>query len=341
MRHKTLGFSREHVILIPVYSRDALLGIETLKNELRRNPSVLGVSATNFSPGRKRGFQNYWYEGVSEDAYHLMMHWYSVDQDFLDTFRIELKEGRNFSPEFPTDRGEAYILNESAAKAIGYPSPLGKPFGLWVKGRIIGVVKDFHFMSLHRQIEPLALYIHPESFRSLAVRLHPKDMPTALASLQRTWKRLVPDQMFSFTFVDENYESLYGSERRLSRIFSAASFLAVLIACLGLFGLAALSTELRTKEIGIRKVLGASGTGLVVMLSREYVQMVLLANIIAWPAAWFIMRHWLQDFAYRIPLAFWFFLLSGSLLSTAALLTVGLQVLKKSCMNPARTLRYE
>ncbi len=209
------------------------------------------------------------------------------------------------------------------------------------RGPVIGVVKDFHFRPLHQPIEPAALYIYPKLFQYISVRISPIDVSRSLDFLKTKWQALVPGQTFQYSFLDEDFDRLYRAEMRLSQIFTVVTFLAIFIACLGLFGLAAFEVLQRTKEMGIRKVLGASAAGIVLLLSKEFTKWVLLANIIAWPVAYYAMIRWLQNFAYRIHIEPWILILSAAVAFIVALLTVSYQAVKVSFANPADTLRYE
>ncbi len=341
VQNKKLGFNKEHVVNIPLYDEDALKKIEIIKNEFMQNPNILGASASGFRPGGDVYNQSYWHEGADENE-NLMIQWIPVDHDFLKTYEIGLAAGRDFSRQFPSDTEQAYILNESAVKEIGWESPLGKQFELNKKrGTVIGVIKDFHFKSLHQKLEPIALCVYPELFEYLAVRIRPENISQTLNFMQNKWQNLVPNQVFQFSFLDEDYDNLYRAETRLGKIFSAVTFFALIIACLGLFGLTALITELRTKEIAVRKVLGASVMGIAAMFSREFLKLILIANSIAWPAAWFAMNRWLDNFSYRIGLGIWIFFVSGTLVLVTALAAVSYQAVKSSAANPIDLLRYE
>ncbi len=340
MRNKNLGLDKEHVVTIPIYDKDALGKMETIRNEFSQNSSVLSVSVSNFFPGEATWYQSYKYEGMSESE-HPMIRWFVVDHDFIETFGVELIEGRNFSRRFPSDVEHAYILNESAVKEIGWESPIGKELEIMNRGPVIGVVKDFHFRPLHQQIEPAALYICPKYFQYISARISPIDVSRSLDFLKAKWQALVPSQIFQYSFLDEDFDRLYRAEMRLSQIFTVVTFLAIFIACLGLFGLAAFEALQRTKEMGIRKVLGASAAGITVLLSKEFTKWVLLANIIAWPVAYYAMSRWLQNFAYRIHIGPWILILSAAVAFIVALLTVSYQAVKVSFANPADTLRYE
>jgi putative ABC transport system permease protein len=340
MRNKNLGLDKEHVVTIPIYDKDALGKLETVKNEFLQNPSVLSVSVSNFFPGKATWYQSYKYEGMSDNE-NPMIRWFVVDHDFIETFGIELIAGRNFSKRFPSDVDQAYILNESAVKEIGWESPVGKELEIMNRGPVIGVVEDFHFRPLHQPIEPAALYISSKYFQYISVRISPIDVSRSLDFLKTKWQALVPGQTFQYSFLDEDFDKLYRAEMRLSKTFTVVTFMAVFIACLGLFGLAAFEAVQRTKEMGIRKVLGASAAGIVLLLSKEFTKWVLLANIIAWPVAYYAMSRWLQNFAYRINIGPWVFIQSAVLAFVVALLTVSYQAVKVSLANPVDTLRYE
>ena len=336
---KELGLDREHIVMIPIHEQEILQRYETIKNELLKGNSIISVSATTFSPGQTWR-QNFWKEGQPEDTYP-MIRWISVDHDFIKTMGIELKEGRDFSRDFASDVNEAYILNESAVKELNWISPLGKAFEINKRGKIIGVVKDFHYLSLHSEIEPVVLNIYPEGFNQFAVRIRSENIPEALSFLEETWNSIALDLPFEYRFLDLEFDALYKSEMRLEKIFRWVSILAVMIACLGLLGLASYSVERRTKEIGIRKVLGASSPRLIWLLSKEFTLWVVLANVFAWPAAYFIMQQWLKNFAYRAPLGLWLYFLSGFLTLVIAALTVFIKSYRTALSDPVNALRYE
>ncbi len=340
MKNENLGLEKEQVVTIPIYDRDVMVSLETIKNEFLQNSSVLSVATSDFFPGKGTNYQNYWYEGMS-DSENPMIRWIAVDHEFLETFGIQLVDGRNFSRYFPSDVEHAYILNESAVKEIGWDSPVGKGFKLVYKGSVVGVVKDFHFRPLRQKIEPVALYIYPRLFQYISVRINAYDVSSTLDFLKEKWQKIIPAQTFQFSFLDEDFDNLYKAEMRLGQIFTVVTVLAIFIACLGLFGLAAFEAVQRTKEIGIRKVLGASVSGIVLLLSKEFTKWILLANLIAWPVAYFAMNRWLQSFAYRIYIGPLVFIQSAVLALVIALLTVGYQAIKAAVTSPVETLRYE
>jgi putative ABC transport system permease protein len=265
-----------------------------------------------------------------------------VDYDFIDLFQIKLKEGRNFSPDFPTDSADSYILNESAVKALGWQSAAGKQFR---GGKVIGVVKDFHFQPLGLPIKPLFLGMRKgrEAFNTehIAIKIKTGELENTLAAVQRTVKKFLPHIPFEAHFMDEAYEQLYKSEKRLGQAFNIFTLLAVFIACMGLLGLVSHNVLQRTKEIGIRKVLGASVSQLIILISRDFLKLIGTALIVAMPVAWYAMNQWLQNFAYRIDISWWIFALSGSLSVGVALLTVSFQSIKAALADPVKSLRSE
>jgi putative ABC transport system permease protein len=258
-----------------------------------------------------------------------------VDEAFLEVFKVELAAGRNF---LPGDTNAA-LINETFARTAGWKEPLGKELDFMEKTPVIGVVKDFHFETFHRPLSPLALF--PEAGNMLAVRTRPGDLPKTIAALERAFKATTTTQPWDFSFFDQEYDALYKKERRAGRVFGAFAALAVFIAVLGLLGLAAYAAERRTKEIGIRKVLGASSLRLAVKMSREFVVLVLVANVVAWPVAYYAMSRWLRQFAYRTGLGASFFVLAAAGALLFALVTVGVQTLRAASADPVESLRYE
>lgn len=342
MRGRALGFNPEHVVIIPINEPDILKRQETVKAEFLRSPYVTAAAATSYFPGKKPNYQNYWKEGMDKN-YFDMIYWLAVDHDFITTLQLDLITGRDFNKNIESDAGGAYIINESAAKALGWDpeSALNRSFKLAEKGRIIGIVKDFHFRSLHQAVDPLILYIWPESLKYFAVRINPDDFQKGLNHLESVWDQMAVQQPFEFFFLDEEYDRMYNTEKRLGKIFGYVTLLSILIACLGLFGLASFAAEQRTKEIGIRKVLGASELRLIWLILKEYLIWIFLANLIAWPVAYYALHQWLQNFAYHLSPEIWTFLLSAVFVLAVALLTVSIKALRSALSDPVETLRYE
>ncbi len=338
-----LGVNKENVINIAInHSEEVLLKYETIKYEFLQLPNVQAVSASCFFPGRPRWNMNYNYEGLVEGK-NAMAGCISVDYDFIDTFKLNIVEGRGFSKEFPTDETSTFIVNEAARKDFGWESPIGKELNIadWKKGTIIGVVKDFHFNSLHKKIGPVVLYIEPPHFEYFSVRVNPANVPQTLNFLKDKWQKLVPSETFEYSFLSEDFDRLYSTETRLAKILMIIAILAIVVACLGLFGLSFFSAEQRKKEIGIRKVFGATATTITIMSAKEFARLVLIANLIAWPIAWYIMNNWLQNFAYRAGIEIWTFLLAGTVSLVISLLTISYKSIKAAGANPVDTLRYE
>jgi putative ABC transport system permease protein len=286
-RNKNLGFDKEQLVAIPLRSNEIIRNYESVKNELLQHPDIIHVSATSALPGKGLGMNVFRPEGAAEGEY-LTMYVISADYDFIQTLGIEILAGRDFSKNFKSDEKKAFMLNELAVEKLGLMSPLGKQieFVGYGKGTVIGVVKNFHFLSLHQKIEPFLLHVDPEDFRYFAVKIRPQNISRTLAFLEDKWRKLDPTYPFEYSFLDEDFDKLYKADKKLGQIFISFTALAVFIACLGLFGLVSFTAEQRTKEIGIRKVLGASVPNIIVLLSREFTKWVLAANLIAWPVAY-------------------------------------------------------
>lgn len=352
-RTKNLGLNKEHIVVLPVeQGREIVRRYPHLKNQLLQHPQIVSVAASKRVPSGRLLDSSGGSVPVGDKYEPLTFRIANVrvDHSFIDTYGIQMAAGRNFSVEFPTDSTAAFILNETAVRKIGWPSPeaaIGKPFQYGNRqGRIIGVVKDFNYESLHQPITPIVLLIAPQSFNSISVKIRaeqPADIAATLEFLKQKWQEFRPNFPFQYSFIDERYEQLYQNEHRLGRIFGAFSLLAIFIACLGLFGLASYTAEQRTKEIGVRKVLGASLGNIVFLLSKEFARLVAVATLVSWPLAYFAMSRWLQEFAYRININHQSltFLLAALLALAIALVTVSFQSLKAALANPVEALRYE
>jgi putative ABC transport system permease protein len=339
--NRSLGFDKEQVLVI---KRASALGQqrEAFKQKLLQNSNVINAAASTTLPGKLYGRSTYRALGAPAENSHAM-HEMDVDENFLPTLGLTLNSGRNFSREFATDTS-AVILNEAAAKLFGWNEPLGQFLtqpgdSLW-RANVIGVVKDFHFESLHKQIQPLVILYQP-NFQYWSIRVRPENLAATVQAVETLWREFAPQQPFEFSFLDQDFDAQYRAEERTGKIFGIFSALAIFIACLGQFGLASFTIQKRTKEIGVRKVLGASAVSIVSLLSKEFVKLVLLATLIASPLAYYIMHRWLQAFAYRIDIGVMTFILSGSVALVIALLTVSLQSLKAALANPVEALRYE
>ncbi len=258
---------------------------------------------------------------------------------------MDLVQGRNFSRKFPSDAQSAFIFNETLAKMLGWEQPLGREFQHWDGqiGRIVGVIKDFNFHSLHRHIDCMCLYYRKDQrwIYYLSAKIRGGQIPATLGFMEKTWKKFSPEYPFDYSFFDDIFDRAYRLEQRLGIMFRVFSMLAVFIACLGLFGLAAFTAEQRTKEIGMRKVLGASRRNIFLLLSKEFTKWVLIANVFAWPVAYWVMNRWLQSFAYRATFDPWILALTSALIMAVAVGTVMTHTIKVASTNPADVLRYE
>ncbi len=352
IQNKNLGFNKEQVIVL----HDAYaLGekLDAFKNEVMRNPSTISATVSGYLPvSSNRSDTGFWPEGQRAGDNPVSMQIWNVDYGYVETMDMEIVAGRNFSETFGAD-SSAVILNERAAKMFGFGDPLGQKIYTWaftpgqgidrdrtIPYTVIGVVEDFHFASLKSNIGSLGLRLG-RSRSLISFRFKVQEVAALIAFLENKWKEFAPDQPFAYSFLDERFSNMYRAEQKVGDVFSVFAGLAIFTACLGLFGLASFMAEQRTKEVGIRKVLGATAVNVTALLSKDFVKLVLVANLIAWPVAWYAMNRWLQDFAYRINISWWIFALAGGLALLIALLTVSTQAIKAALANPVEALRYE
>jgi putative ABC transport system permease protein len=346
IQSKKLGFDREHILIL---NKADLLGgqAEVLKNEMLRHPQFVKATVTGFLPvPSSRRYMSLLPEGETDAKKKLPISIWPVDYDYIDTLGMKIVEGRGFSREFSTDKTAA-VINQRAAQHFGFDSPLGKKLICQTSSRkdhetytVIGIVEDFHFDSLRNKIEPIVLYLG-QSDSLISFRIQTENLSGAIDLLRRTWKKFLPDEPFEYSFMDERFENVYRSEMRVGQIFGVFAGLAIFIGCLGLFGLASFAAERRTKEIGIRKILGATVPAVVRLLVKEFVILVAIANLIAWPIAYFVMRRWLQDFAYRVSFSMIVFVIAAAVTLLVSLATVGFLALRAALSNPVDSLRYE
>lgn len=340
IRTKELGFNKEEVLILPVPRDRSDAQYALIRNKLRQNLHVAGISAGSGVFDGDNGSVPMFPEGAAEEG--IPVNIYGVHFDFFKTLGIELAQGRPFSEEIPGDTATAIILNQAAAGVLGWDNPVGKPLRVsnLVDGYVIGLTDNFHFASLHYEVEPLAIFI-TSLVENIYIRVKPGDPRQILSSLEQDWQQVVPELPFQYTFMDENLNRLYAADRQFARLISAFSLLAIFVACLGLYGLVTFITRQRTREIGIRKVLGASVPGIAGLISKDFLLLVMVGNIIAWPLAYLLMNNWLQSFAYRIEIGWWVFALAGALALLIALLTVSYQAIRAALANPVKALRYE
>jgi putative ABC transport system permease protein len=340
LRTKDLGFDRQNLVTFPLTMRKQYAAF---KAELLQNPAILSVAA-GFAPtlgkdGHMKEKNDISWEGKSAEA-NVTMDWIFVDEDYAQTYGLQMAEGRFFSKDFPGDK-KGFVINESAAKAMGLESPVGKTFswGKERKGEIIGVVKDFHTNTLKAKIGPMFFVCSPNI--EATVRIDPRRRQEALRAIASTWAKFVPERPFEYEFLDEALDKMYRDDRRSGWIVSIFGILSIAISCLGLFGLVSFMAEQRTKEIGIRKVLGASATRIVRLMSAEFAALVGIAVLLAWPIGYSLAARWLGSYAYKIRLAWWIFAGSGLIVFALTLLTMSLRAVKAARTNPVESLRYE
>jgi putative ABC transport system permease protein len=348
MQNKRLGFDKEQVLVVKK-TDDLGKQVKAFEQELLADPAVVAVSnSANLMGDRQFGDNVYRVPGADGTAQHIVWTLFA-DAGFVRTFGIEMAAGRFFEKDRRSDL-QGVVLNETAVRTLGLTDPVGRELLLMIgqngkatKITILGVMKDFHFQSLHEEIRPLAVHwIGPDGFaKVVSVRFRTTDIPALLTSIESIWKRLAKGQAFEYEFFDERFAANYSAEQNTARLLMAFSILAIVIACLGLLGLATFATQQRTKEIGIRKVLGASVLNLSRLLSSEFLKLVLLANLVAWPLAYYVLSKWLRGFAYRTTLSGGLFLFAGLLAVAIALLTVSFQSIRAARANPVESLRNE
>ncbi|UCE42105.1 MAG: ABC transporter permease [Candidatus Aminicenantes bacterium] len=344
LQNRNLGFKGEQVVIMPTHgSAQGTLLVDRFRNELASFADVKAVAGSVQSLGNDR---TYIASPVRFEKKQVMSHYFLIDYDFLETVGLQIVEGRDFLKEFTADPKESVIVNESLVNEMGWDSASGKKIKTFMGRKdpltVVGVVKDFHFESLHNQIKPAIFYIEPRWQQEyIYVKISPVNIPSSLRLLEDMWKKNAPNFPFMYSFLDDEFQKLYRAEKRWSTIIRYSSFFAILISCLGLFGLSALSIARRTKEIGIRKVLGASVQGLASMMSLDFLKLVIFANVLSWPLAYYVMSRWLRSFAFRIDIKLGVFLLAAVIAAAIALLTVGLQAVKAAVANPVESLRYE
>ena len=341
MRNQPLGFEKSHMLSIDFGGDENVIkNYESIKNEFKAIPNVLAISLSSGIPGGGNANAHSELENRQGTMQPININMYNVDYDFMSIFGMKVVAGRAFSTDFPTDSTKSIVINEATVKTLGYTSPndaIGKKFSQWGRdGKIIGVVKDFHYRSLQQNVEPLNMRVNPSNGGTFIIKVASQNTPETIKAIESRWKALVPQRPFSYSFVDANFNKQYVTEERFGTLFMYFAVLAIFISCLGLLGLASYSTLHRTREIGIRKVLGASIPGIVSMLSQEFVLLVLIAAVIAFPISWFGMNSWLNDFAYKLPISWLVFATAGVLAFVIAITTVSFQAIKASLANRLR-----
>ena len=337
-----LGFDKDNIILIEFEDEGEDSRLLLLRDEIERNCPIKSVSSMYRAPGSGT-MAITWLDAADrpkEDPQ--VMQTRMVDHHYVTTFGLEVIQGRDFSTDYGSDEGGAILINESAVEAFEFVNPIGKR--LLRRGKeleIIGVVKDHHDLPLEKHIMPTMFSIRPETYATVAVKLLPDNIQPALGRIQDAFQKVFPGEPFQYTFLENVVEKNYDDDVKLGVLFSVFALLAIFIACLGVFGLSSFTAEQRTREFGIRKVLGATVTGIIQLVSKEFVVMVAIGSVLAWPIAWYISKQWLEAFPYRISIGVDIFVLSGVIALAIALLTVISQALKAATSNPVDSLRYE
>lgn len=347
MQQSKLGFEKEQVLAVPVRAIPNIhQRFETIREQFIANPAVISAAISSSVPGNNLGEIVYIPEG-SDPSETQAIKTLIVDEQFLETYGIRIAAGRNFSPSFATDAASAFVINSATVNHLGWGSPeaaIGKEI-TWgwpgKKGTVIGVTEDFHQISLQTAISPILMHIQPSWYEYLSINIKTTNVEHTLQSLENTWQTLVPNRPFEYFFIDDFYNNQYQAESRVGTIFNGFSTLAILIACLGLFGLAAFTNQQRVKEIGIRKTLGASVSSLIILLVKQFLMLVLIANLIAIPLAWTALSRWLDNFAYRTDIHWSVFLLSAFIAFFIAFATIGWQTIRTALANPIGALRHE
>jgi len=348
IQNKKLGFNKDQ--LLTVNGTGALSSPEAFKTEVSKMTGVKGAAFTGYLPvsGSARSDNTYSKESVMDSKNGLNMQTWIIDHDYINVMGMEMVRGRNFSREFGTD-SSGLIINETTARLLGYENPVGKKIYTYFQDQfsnrlvsydIIGVVKNFHFESLKETIGPLCFRLGNSTW-STSFKVNTSNIKSLIAGIETKWKAMAPGMPFSYQFVDESFDNMYRDELRTGKLGLGLAVIAILIACLGLFGLAAYMAEQRTKEIGVRKVLGASVTNIVTMLSGNFLKLVVLSSLIAFPISWWAMNKWLEDFAFRINIGWWVFVAAGLSAVVIALATISFQAIKAAIVNPVQSLRTE
>ncbi len=339
---KDPGYEKEQIVTLRLFDRSIGRNIQSIKDELITDRNITGISTSLNLPHEITGFRRpEWFCNDPADCTPISYN--TIDYGFVELYDIELLEGRNFSKDYPSDASGAFIINEKAAKTAGWDAPVGMEISHYdgTKGKIVGVVKDFHFQSMHSDIAPLYLLLDERVYSYMSIKISGDDLTGTLERIQSVFNDFSPNAPVHFTFFDEAFELAYNSEKRLGSIFTSFSVLAILLGCLGLYGMSTFIISQRIKEIGVRKVLGATNSGISVLLGLNFLKPVIFANIIAWPLAYITLSTWLESFVYRTNITVWSFLLAAVIVLIVTLSTIGLHSRKIARQTPSVSLRYE
>lgn len=350
LKDNDLGFDDDNLVVLTIRDTSGIRNLQAFKDELKKHPQIINAGTTSSVPGQSHGIIVHLFETKDGSMEEKGINFVFVDHDYLETMDMKIINGRGYDRDLQTDDEESVLINEATVEVLGWgEDPIGKKLGFSanldgtanLNTKVIGVVKDFHYTSLHNQIDPLLIMLSNDPQRNICLRIRQDDIESTLDYIEEKWNEFCPTFPFEYTFLDDSLNEQYVAEQKIGRVFTYFSVLCIFIACLGLFGLASYTAEQRTKEISIRKVMGASVSNIVFILTKEFSLWVLLANIIAWPLAYFALQKWLQNFAYSVDQSLLTYFLAGITALVIALVTVSFRAIKAAQTNPARALQYE
>ena len=342
LKNKDLGIAKDLIVNVSLPSKNIQKKSREIKNEFLKHSNILNASVNTFQMGNVNWHQSVYWEGQTDED-QTAMYIIAGDKDFFATYDVPFIQGKDFATNFESDSTYGFVLNQAALQEVGWQNAVGKHFGFFSdlsKETALGVVKDFNFRSLHHEIEPCIMFVY-NTGNQISVKISGQDIPSTLNYLETTFAQFAPGVPFEYSFVDDTYYQLYNTERISSNAVLFFAILSIIIASMGLFGLVSFMVVQRMKEIGIRKVLGASIYQTTSLLLKEFLILVVIANLIVWPAAYYFMNRWLEDFAYKINMDWWVFLLSGGITLIIALSTISFQAIKAATANPVESLKYE
>ncbi|NQT65759.1 MAG: ABC transporter permease, partial [FCB group bacterium] len=350
LNDKDLGFNDENLVVLTIRDTSGVRNLQAFKDELKKHPQIINAGTTSSVPGQGHGIIVHLFETNDGSMEEKGINFVFVDHDYLETMEMKIINGRSYDSDLQTDAEESVLINEATVSVLGWgDDPLGKKLGFGanldgtanLNTKVIGVVKDFHYASLHNQIDPLLIMLSNDPQRNICLRIRQENIETTLDFVEEKWNEFNPTFPFEYTFLDDSLNEQYVAEQKIGRVFTYFSVLCIFIACLGLFGLASYTAEQRTKEISVRKVMGASVSNIVFILSKEFSLWVLLANFIAWPLAYMALQKWLQNFAYAVDQSLITYICAGITALLIALITVSFRAIKAAQTNPADALKYE
>jgi putative ABC transport system permease protein len=341
IKNKNLGLNSDQVVVVPIYKTGIKPKYDLFKKEILTSPLILSASAVMYFAEGQCGNQNVWWEGLPREDNTNYMSWLDVDQDFFRTLKLSLVQGDFFPLDISQSKKIYYVLNELAVKQIGWKDPVGKQFDILGRGEVIGVVRDFNFRTLHNKLEPMAIIYYPAAFDKLMIKVSAVDIQGALNFIQKKWEALFPGNSFEYSFLSDDFQKMYRKEKTLSEIISYISVFALLISCIGLFGLVMFTIDSRIKEIGLRKIAGSTTGKIVLMLNMEFIKWIVFSFVISCPVILFFMNNWLEKFAYRINLNWWIIASAGIITLIISFLTVSWHTWKFAKKNPVECLKHK